>query len=141
MMLTKKLQLQYYEKLRIVQSQFFDAFANICSYLVKSETILFICIRIWLVWYMTNRYLVPLENSVYSDSHLNFEFEVIASLPGTSTLTYFANSLVMKKLKWCVFCPRNLNCFRVINKNSESSLTRQEWTSRWSHYIVARHSA
>jgi hypothetical protein len=50
-------------------------FANICLYSVKFETIQFIGIQIQLVRYMTDRYLVPLEYLVNSNSHLSFEFE------------------------------------------------------------------
>jgi hypothetical protein len=53
----------------------FHPFASICLYSVKFETIQFISIQIWLVWWMTNRYLVPLEYLVYLDSNLNFKFE------------------------------------------------------------------
>jgi hypothetical protein len=41
----------------------------------NSKIFWFIGIRIWLLWWMANRNLIPLEYLVVLDSHLNFEFK------------------------------------------------------------------
>jgi hypothetical protein len=53
----------------------FHPFANICLYLVKFKSIQFIGIYIWLVRWMTNMNLIPLEYLVNLNSQSNFKFQ------------------------------------------------------------------
>ncbi len=53
----------------------FHPFAIICWDFVTFLNIQLISTQIWLVQLVTNRYSPSLKYSVYSDSHLNFEFE------------------------------------------------------------------